>query len=500
MSYLGASVATKSYTAFVVTEIGYDFTKRLSSYSHWANHDTSGPSREGASNIQSAAKELSAKKMTNKGAAKKGSGHSSRPGGDKLVSIRKSATKYSPLTERISPYPQRNKARVTFKDDLQYSVQSHSELHGQVQVDDEVLDAESSLVNDVAMTTPRSSSREYTCGVCGQPKKGHKCTGNSSTATAAVQTPVRSRSESQAGRSTRSPKFITPTPYSTRGRRRQQNCGQCENCQREDDCGKCASCKDKVKFGGRGTKRKKCEEKRCLSIEPSLAQSATTDTSEITTPSARTRSGTKRKSAVAGNLTIMNVMADEDLENKGPSGEWSNDGLAESQILFKKPKFASFEEQMPSFEEISASEFNDLIDLLQTSPLPQRKVDTEMDWQGLYLADLSPVPIPVTRVVKLDTTKPIILGPNSAWSQRLIMTDEFAATPSHTLKPRPSKSNLPEMEPKTSDSLQFDSIMSPPSFNNDEYTPIFSDSEPKKSAKLIPYSPIKLLPEQSSSL
>jgi len=198
----------------------------------------------------------------------------------------------------------------------------------------------------------------------------------------------------------------------------------------------------------------------------------------------------------------MNLMADDDLENKVLSGGNfidSDEELAESQLFVKRAKFASDEEEMPSFEEISASEFNELIELLQSSPLPQRKVaSTELDWQGLHLADLSPIPVePTTRVVKLDTSKPIILGPNSApnsaWSQRLIMTTEDTTTTSSSLRGRSLKSNprMPAMEPKTSESHQFESIMSPDF--GDKHASIFSEDH-----KLIPYSPINLLPRRSS--
>lgn len=473
-----------------VLAIDNDVAKRLTSCSQWASEGASDPNQGGASKRQSAKKLAPAKKKNSKGARR-----SSHSRGDDLVSIRKPATKYSPLTKSMSPYPKRSKARVTFKDDKTPVAKSArnsasaslSKLHNEV--DDKGLGAESSLADDAANAEPRSSSssRDYKCGVCGQPKKGHICRGDPTTG---VQTPVRSRSESKATLPARSPKFITPTPNSARGRRRRQSCGECENCQRED-CGKCSSCKDKVKFGGRGTKRKKCEEKKCL-------QSRHTDKSQLMTPS--TRTGTKRKSAVAASLAIMNVMADEDLENKVPSEDWSiyeTEGLAESHLMVKRAKIAPVEEKMPSFEEISATEFTDLIDLLQSSPLPQRKVDTEVDWQGLYLADLSPIPVvPATRLAKLDTTKPIVLGPNSAWSQQLIMTEEVATPSFHMPKPRTSKSNLRELEPKTSDSHQFESIMSPPNFNNDEYTSIFSKPE---DPKLIPYSPIKLLPRTRKS-
>lgn len=481
----------------------------MNSCSQWASEDASDAHEGGASKRQSARKEAPAQKKNN-GAAVKGARRSSRPHGDDLVSIHKSATNYSPLTMRkSSSYPERSKARVTFKDDLQYSTQKTpvaksartsasarlSKLPNQV--DAQVLGAESSLADDVAIAKPRlvSRARDYKCSVCGQPKKGHICRGDPSSAV--VQTPVRSRSESQAALPARSPKFITPTPDSACGqRRRRSSCGECENCLRED-CGNCSSCKDKVKFGGRGRKKQKCEEKRCLSKEPLPTQSRNTDTdkSQLTTPS--TRTSTKRKSAVAANLAIMNVMADEDLENKVPSEDWSfgkSEDLADSQLLVKRAKIAPVEEKMPSFEEISASEFTDLIDLLQSSPLPHRKVDTEVDWQGLYLADLSPIPVVPTRLAKFDTTKPIVLGPNSAWSQQLIMTEEVATPSFHVPKPRTS--NLCELEPKISDSQQFESIMSPPNFNRDDYTSIFSKPE---DPKLIPYSPIKLLPRTRKS-
>lgn len=479
---------------FFLSAIGNAIAKRLTSFDQWASEGASNAHEGGALKRQSTAKEAPAQKNKAR--------RSSRPHGDDLVSIQKSGK---------SPYPERSKARVTFKDDLQYSAQKTpvaksartsasaplSKLPSQV--DDKVLDAESS---QLAIAKPRPGSRDYKCSVCGQPKKGHICRGGPSSAV--VQTPMRSQSESQATLPTRSPKFITPTPDSARNRKptrrkRKNSCGECENCQRED-CGKCSSCKDKVKFGGAGKKKQKCEEKRCLSKETLLlpAQSRNTDKSQLTTPS--TRTSTKRKSAVAANLAIMNVMADEDLENKAPSDDWSigkTEDVADAQLLVKRAKIAPVEEKLPSFEEISASDFTDLIDLLQSSPLPQRKVDTEVDWQGLYLADLSPIPVlPATRLVRLDTTKPIVLGPNSAWSQQLIMTEEVATPSFHMPKPRTFKSNLRELEPKTSDSQQFESIMSPPNFNRDDYTSIFPKPE---DPKLIPYSPIKLLPRTRKS-
>jgi len=382
-----------------------------------------------------------------------------------------------------------------------------SELHSEV---DEAL----YLVSDVAISAAETTSRDYKCGVCGQPKKGHVCHGDPSSweesSIAVAKTPARARSKSQPGLSAKSPKTITPTPkreYSLsdsavatldRVHRVRQACRACENCLRED-CGECAMCEDMIKFGGRGTKRQKCLERRCLGSESRPARTTNTDKLQLTlTPKKSTRSGTKRKAAVAANFTIMNIMADDDLENKIPLGCLADSAkeVAESQLFVNRAKFASEEEEIPSFEEISALEFNELIDLLQSSPLPQRKVpSTELDWQGLHLADLSPIPVvPTTRVVTLDTSKPIILGPNSSWSQRLIMTEEECTTSSpvrgRTLSLR-SNHRMPIMEPKTSESQQFESIMSP-SFG-DGYTSIFSEDH-----KLIPYSPINLLPRHSS--
>lgn len=42
-----------------------------------------------------------------------------------------------------------------------------------------------------------------------------------------------------------------------------RRCGECEGCMR-DDCGKCASCMDKPRFGGKGTKKRACVMRRCL--------------------------------------------------------------------------------------------------------------------------------------------------------------------------------------------------------------------------------------------
>lgn len=49
------------------------------------------------------------------------------------------------------------------------------------------------------------------------------------------------------------------------GKRRKTACHQCSSCLRED-CGDCSYCRDKPKFGGPNTKRKKCILKKCQNI------------------------------------------------------------------------------------------------------------------------------------------------------------------------------------------------------------------------------------------
>ena len=46
-------------------------------------------------------------------------------------------------------------------------------------------------------------------------------------------------------------------------RRRARSCGNCQGCLK-DDCGQCRNCKDKVKFGGPGTKKQRCSMRTCL--------------------------------------------------------------------------------------------------------------------------------------------------------------------------------------------------------------------------------------------
>lgn len=50
-----------------------------------------------------------------------------------------------------------------------------------------------------------------------------------------------------------------------RRRRRAQRCGICQGCLRED-CGQCRNCKDKVKFGGPGTKKQRCMLRTCTNM------------------------------------------------------------------------------------------------------------------------------------------------------------------------------------------------------------------------------------------
>ena len=69
---------------------------------------------------------------------------------------------------------------------------------------------------------------------------------------------------------------VLKTVGMARKRRRAQGCGSCPGCLRED-CGQCRNCKDKVKFGGPGTKKQKCMLRACtnmVSICPFLHASA----------------------------------------------------------------------------------------------------------------------------------------------------------------------------------------------------------------------------------
>ena len=56
-----------------------------------------------------------------------------------------------------------------------------------------------------------------------------------------------------------------PYPGEGRRRRRARRCGICQGCIRED-CGQCRNCKDKVKFGGPGTKKQRCMLRACTNM------------------------------------------------------------------------------------------------------------------------------------------------------------------------------------------------------------------------------------------
>ena len=49
-----------------------------------------------------------------------------------------------------------------------------------------------------------------------------------------------------------------------KGRKNKTNCRKCDGCLTKDDCGTCRFCKDKTKFGGPNTLRKKCEKRVCF--------------------------------------------------------------------------------------------------------------------------------------------------------------------------------------------------------------------------------------------
>ena len=70
------------------------------------------------------------------------------------------------------------------------------------------------------------------------------------------------------------------TFYASRGRKKM--CGSCPNCLR-DDCGECAMCLDMLKFGGKGVKRQRCLERRCLVVDspPTAAAAASKSRKDI---------------------------------------------------------------------------------------------------------------------------------------------------------------------------------------------------------------------------
>lgn len=64
--------------------------------------------------------------------------------------------------------------------------------------------------------------------------------------------------------------FVKPvtmtSPNTFPGLRKQGGCKQCPGCLKED-CGKCNYCRDKPKFGGPNTLKKKCAMRRCHSLK-----------------------------------------------------------------------------------------------------------------------------------------------------------------------------------------------------------------------------------------
>jgi hypothetical protein len=61
--------------------------------------------------------------------------------------------------------------------------------------------------------------------------------------------------------------FTQATSNTTKDKRR-QGCGKCMECCTAQDCGTCRYCRDKRKFGGKNTLRKKCERRVCRQGDP----------------------------------------------------------------------------------------------------------------------------------------------------------------------------------------------------------------------------------------
>lgn len=59
---------------------------------------------------------------------------------------------------------------------------------------------------------------------------------------------------------------LVSRPNGSVGGRKGTGCRQCANCL-ADDCGSCNYCKDKPKFGGPNTLKKKCLQKKCLLLQ-----------------------------------------------------------------------------------------------------------------------------------------------------------------------------------------------------------------------------------------
>ena len=58
-----------------------------------------------------------------------------------------------------------------------------------------------------------------------------------------------------------------------KGSKNNTNCRKCDGCLTKDDCGTCRFCKDKTKFGGPNTLRKKCEKKVCFKAAKKIPRS-----------------------------------------------------------------------------------------------------------------------------------------------------------------------------------------------------------------------------------
>lgn len=310
----------------------------------------------------------------------------------------------------------------------------------------------------------------------------------------APETPARARSKS---RPSKTPKYVTPARESDDflpssfpavakpSGQRARPCGECQNCLRKE-CGECANCLDMPKFGGPGVKRQRCLERRCINRQYPSTQATYSDQSQFTT----SRSATKRKSAIAANMTIMTAMADDDdSESEVPLGAFFDSvALTESRRLVRRANIVSGEKDLHCSEDMSvSSDFDELVEMLA---LPSISSSSEMDWQDLHLASLSPIPIipTETRVVKLDTSRPIIIGPtNSAWSHNLVVTDEV---------PSPSRPGMPVHENFKC------SLRSMPVLESDVDASV-SPNSADRHASIFPvnpgiklYSPIRLLPRR----
>ena len=304
----------------------------------------------------------------------------------------------------------------------------------------------------------------------------------------APETPARARSKS---RPSKSPKYITPARESDDflpssfpavakpSGQRARPCGECQNCLRKE-CGECSNCVDMPKFGGPGIKRQRCSERRCLNRQYPSTQATYSDHSQFTT----SRSATKRKSAIAANMTIMTAMADDDdSESDVPLGAFFDSvALTESRRLVRRANVVSGEKDLHCSEDMSvSSDFDELVEMLD---LPSISSSSEMDWQDLHLASLSPIPIipTETRVVKLDTSRPIIIGPH-AESHNLVVTDEV---------PSPSRPGMPFSSLRSIPGPKHASIFPVNPNSDDRHASFF----PVNPAGIKLYSPIKLLPRR----